>query len=63
MSDNLSTAQQVDQALLQDVDDDSEPVTVELDPEEGAETALLLALLPEDGPTGGFFRRRQPIAW
>ena len=34
-----------------------------LTPEEGADTALWLALLPEDGPTGGFFRRRQPIAW
>ena len=34
-----------------------------LTPEEGADTALWLALLPEDGPTGGFFRRRQAIAW
>jgi hypothetical protein len=34
-----------------------------LTPDEGADTALCLALLPEDGPTGGFFRRRQPIAW
>ena len=32
-------------------------------PEEGAATALWLATLPEDGPTGGFFRDRQPIAW
>lgn len=32
-------------------------------PEEGAETALWLATLPEDGPTGGFFRDRKPIGW
>ncbi len=34
-----------------------------LSPEEGADTPVWLALLPEDGPTGGFFRNRQPIAW
>lgn len=34
-----------------------------LSPEEAADTALWLALLPEDGPTGGFFRRREPIGW
>jgi NAD(P)-dependent dehydrogenase (short-subunit alcohol dehydrogenase family) len=32
-------------------------------PEEGADTALWLATLPEDGPTGGFFRRRAAIEW
>lgn len=32
-------------------------------PEQGADTAVWLALLPEDGPTGGFFRDRQPIPW
>ncbi len=32
-------------------------------PEEGAETALWLATLPHDGPTGGFFRDRQAIDW
>ncbi|MEL6583055.1 MAG: SDR family NAD(P)-dependent oxidoreductase [Pseudomonadota bacterium] len=32
-------------------------------PEEGADTAIWLATLPEDGPTGGFFRRRAPIEW
>ena len=32
-------------------------------PEEAADTAIWLATLPEDGPTGGFFRRREPIAW
>lgn len=31
--------------------------------EEGADTAVWLATLPEDGPTGGFFRDRKPIAW
>jgi NAD(P)-dependent dehydrogenase (short-subunit alcohol dehydrogenase family) len=34
-----------------------------LSPEEGADTAVWLATLPEDGPTGGFFRRRKPIPW
>ncbi|CAN5328473.1 SDR family NAD(P)-dependent oxidoreductase [soil metagenome] len=32
-------------------------------PEEGAETAIWLATLPDDGPTGRFFRDRRPIAW
>ena len=32
-------------------------------PEQGADTAIWLATLPEDGPTGGFFRDRKPIAW
>ena len=32
-------------------------------PDEGAGTALWLALLPEDGPTGGFFRDRRPFDW
>jgi NAD(P)-dependent dehydrogenase (short-subunit alcohol dehydrogenase family) len=31
--------------------------------EEGADTAVWLATLPDDGPTGGFFRERQPFAW
>jgi NAD(P)-dependent dehydrogenase (short-subunit alcohol dehydrogenase family) len=31
--------------------------------EEGADTAVWLALLPERGPTGGFFRDRKPIDW
>jgi NAD(P)-dependent dehydrogenase (short-subunit alcohol dehydrogenase family) len=31
--------------------------------EEGADTAVWLATLPEDGPTGGFFRNRKPIPW
>ena len=34
-----------------------------LTPEQGADTALWRARLPEDGPTGGFFRRRAPISW
>ena len=29
----------------------------------GAETAVWLATLPDDGPTGGFFRDKRPIAW
>jgi NAD(P)-dependent dehydrogenase (short-subunit alcohol dehydrogenase family) len=32
-------------------------------PEEGADTAIWLAILPDDGPTGGFFRDRKPIEW
>jgi NAD(P)-dependent dehydrogenase (short-subunit alcohol dehydrogenase family) len=32
-------------------------------PDEGADTAVWLATLPEDGPTGGFFRDRKPIEW
>ncbi|WP_072394553.1 SDR family oxidoreductase [Hyphomicrobium sp. CS1GBMeth3] len=32
-------------------------------PEEGADTAIWLSTLPDDGPTGGFFRDRKPIAW
>ena len=32
-------------------------------PEEGADTALWLATLPEDGPSGGFFRDREQIPW
>lgn len=31
------------------------------DPAEGAETAVWLATLPADGPTGGFFYDRQPL--
>jgi NAD(P)-dependent dehydrogenase (short-subunit alcohol dehydrogenase family) len=31
--------------------------------EKGAETAVWLATLPADGPTGGFFRDMQPIPW
>jgi NAD(P)-dependent dehydrogenase (short-subunit alcohol dehydrogenase family) len=31
--------------------------------EKGAETAVWLATLPEDGPTGGFFRDMKPIPW
>ncbi len=37
--------------------------TAPLAPEEGADTAIWLATLPDDGPTGGFFRRRQPAPW
>lgn len=32
-------------------------------PEEGADTAIWLATLNDDGPSGGFFRDRQPIGW
>lgn len=31
--------------------------------EQGADTAVWLATLPEDGPSGGFFRDRKPVAW
>ena len=30
---------------------------------EGADTAVWLATLPDDGPTGGFFENRKPVAW
>ena len=32
-------------------------------PQEGADTALWLATLPDDGPSGGFFRDRKPFDW
>ncbi len=32
-------------------------------PEEGADTIVWLATLPDDGPSGGFFRDRRPIDW
>lgn len=32
-------------------------------PEDGADTAIWLATLPDDGPTGGFFHRRKPYEW
>ena len=35
----------------------------ELTPEEGADTVVWLAMLPEGGPTGGFFRERKKIDW
>lgn len=38
---------------------DSAPRSVE----EGADTPVWLATLPDDGPTGGFFRNRKPISW
>jgi NAD(P)-dependent dehydrogenase (short-subunit alcohol dehydrogenase family) len=31
--------------------------------EQGADTVVWLATLPDDGPRGGFFRNRQPIPW
>ncbi len=31
--------------------------------EDGADTPVWLATLPDDGPTGGFFRRREAIPW
>lgn len=32
-------------------------------PEEGADTAIFLATLPADGPSGLFFRKREPHPW
>jgi NAD(P)-dependent dehydrogenase (short-subunit alcohol dehydrogenase family) len=32
-------------------------------PEKGAETAVWLATLPSDGPTGGFFQDKAPLPW
>jgi NAD(P)-dependent dehydrogenase (short-subunit alcohol dehydrogenase family) len=31
--------------------------------EDGADTPVWLATLPDDGPTGGFFYERQPLEW
>jgi len=31
--------------------------------EEGADTIVWLATLPDDGPTGGFFQDRKPLPW
>jgi hypothetical protein len=31
--------------------------------EEGAETITWLATLPDNGPTGGFFRDKQQMEW
>ncbi len=31
--------------------------------EDSADTALWLASLPDDGPTGGFFKDREPLPW
>jgi NAD(P)-dependent dehydrogenase (short-subunit alcohol dehydrogenase family) len=32
-------------------------------PEEGADTIIWLATLPDDGPSGGFFKDREPVPW
>jgi NAD(P)-dependent dehydrogenase (short-subunit alcohol dehydrogenase family) len=32
-------------------------------PAQGAATPVWLATLPDDGPTGGFFREKRPIPW
>ena len=34
-----------------------------LSPEEGADTAIWLATLPDHGPSGGFYRSRRRVAW
>lgn len=34
-----------------------------LTPEQGADTAVWLATLPDDGPNGGFFKERKAYAW
>ena len=34
-----------------------------LTPEQGVDTMVWLATLPDDGPTGAFFRNRKPIPW
>jgi NAD(P)-dependent dehydrogenase (short-subunit alcohol dehydrogenase family) len=42
-----------------DMGTDSAPRSVQ----EGADTAVWLATLADDGPNGGFFRDREPIPW
>jgi hypothetical protein len=32
-------------------------------PDEGADTLMWAATLPDGGPTGGFFADRQPTPW
>ena len=32
-------------------------------PDEGADTPIWLATIPDDGPTGQLFRDRRPIPW
>jgi len=34
-----------------------------ISPEQGAITPVWLATLPDDGPSGGFFREQQPVPW
>jgi NAD(P)-dependent dehydrogenase (short-subunit alcohol dehydrogenase family) len=34
-----------------------------LSPEQGAATPVWLATLPDNGPSGGFFREQQPVPW
>ncbi len=42
-----------------DLNGNSGPQTVQ----EGAEIIVRLALLPDDGPTGGYFEREGPLTW
>ncbi len=42
-----------------DMGGDQAPLT----PEQGADTPVWLATLPDDGPTGGFYRERTRIPW
>jgi NAD(P)-dependent dehydrogenase (short-subunit alcohol dehydrogenase family) len=42
-----------------DLGGDAAPLT----PEQGAETPVWLATLPDGGPTGGFYRERIRIPW
>jgi len=35
----------------------------QLEPEEAVATIVWAATLPDDGPTGGFFRAKQLIPW
>ncbi len=34
-----------------------------MDLADGAKTSAALALLPADGPTGGYFHMSQPLPW
>ncbi|MDZ8186789.1 MAG: hypothetical protein RMX96_18305 [Nostoc sp. ChiSLP02] len=34
-----------------------------IDVAEGAKTGVELAILPNDGPSGGFFHLGQPVPW
>ncbi|MNL61716.1 short chain dehydrogenase [compost metagenome] len=42
-----------------DMGGDSAPMEIH----EGAESAVWLATLPKDGPTGGFFHKKEQLPW
>jgi NAD(P)-dependent dehydrogenase (short-subunit alcohol dehydrogenase family) len=43
--------------------DESRGTDAQIEPEEGVSSIVWAATLPDDGPTGGFFRQSSPIPW